>query len=38
VQRAAWFGLGALPQELISFCRVALAHIAAGVPFSVHGW
>lgn len=34
----AWFQLDALPQELVGYCRLALAHIAAGEPFSVYGW
>ena len=33
-----WFPLSALPDRLISYCRSALAHIAAGQPFSVYGW
>jgi 8-oxo-dGTP diphosphatase len=33
-----WFPLDALPGDMISYCRVALKHIAAGNPFSVCGW
>ena len=33
-----WFPLDALPAHLIDYCRVALAHITAGQPFSVYGW
>lgn len=33
-----WFPLGALPDHLIDYCRVALSHIAAGQAFSVYGW
>jgi 8-oxo-dGTP diphosphatase len=33
-----WFPLDALPDDMISYCRVALEHIAAGNPFSVCGW
>jgi 8-oxo-dGTP diphosphatase len=33
-----WFPLGALPEHLIPYCRVALDHIAAGQPFSIYGW
>ena len=33
-----WFSLGDLPDHLIDYCRAALAHIAAGQPFSVYGW
>jgi 8-oxo-dGTP diphosphatase len=34
----AWFPLDALPDHLISYCRAALDHIAAGESFSVYGW
>jgi 8-oxo-dGTP pyrophosphatase MutT (NUDIX family) len=34
----AWFSLDALPDRLISYCRAALDHLAAGEPFSVYGW
>jgi hypothetical protein len=34
----AWFRLDALPDHLISYCRAALDHIAAGKSFSVYGW
>jgi 8-oxo-dGTP diphosphatase len=34
----AWFSLGALPDRMIGYCRVALDYIAAGEPFSVYGW
>jgi 8-oxo-dGTP diphosphatase len=33
-----WFPLSALPEHLVGYCRVALAHIAAGQAFSVYGW
>jgi 8-oxo-dGTP diphosphatase len=33
-----WFPLDELPDNMISYCRVALEHIAAGNPFSVCGW
>ena len=33
-----WFPLGALPEHMIDYCRVALGHVAAGRPFSVYGW
>jgi 8-oxo-dGTP diphosphatase len=33
-----WFTFGALPEHMIDYCRVALAHIAASQPFSVYGW
>jgi 8-oxo-dGTP diphosphatase len=33
-----WFPLAALPVHMIDYCRVALAHIAAGRAFSVYGW
>ncbi len=33
-----WFPLGALPNHLIAYCRVALRHIAAGQPLSLYGW
>jgi len=33
-----WFPLDALPEHLVDYCRVALAHIAVGHPFSVYGW
>jgi 8-oxo-dGTP diphosphatase len=34
----AWFPLGALPDRMIGYCRLALGYIAAGDPFSVYGW
>jgi 8-oxo-dGTP diphosphatase len=33
-----WFPFDALPDRMITYCRVALDHIAAGEPFSVYGW
>src|ERR1700729_276573 len=33
-----WFPLDKLPKATLSYCRVALEHIAAGDPFSVCGW
>jgi len=33
-----WFPLDALPEHMIGYCRVALAHIAVGQAFSVYGW
>jgi 8-oxo-dGTP diphosphatase len=33
-----WFSLDELPETLMSYCRVALEHIATGSPFSVCGW
>lgn len=33
-----WFPLGDLPDHLIDYCQVALAHIAVGQAFSVYGW
>jgi 8-oxo-dGTP diphosphatase len=33
-----WFRLDELPDAMISYCRVALKHIATGNPFSVCGW
>ncbi len=33
-----WFSLDELPEAMISYCRVALGHIAAGDPFSACGW
>jgi 8-oxo-dGTP diphosphatase len=33
-----WFPLDALPEQLVDYCRVALAHIAVGRAFSVYGW
>jgi hypothetical protein len=33
-----WFALDELPEALLSYCRVALEHIATGNPFSVCGW
>jgi 8-oxo-dGTP diphosphatase len=33
-----WFALDELPETLLSYCRVALEHIAEGNPFSVCGW
>jgi len=34
----SWFRLEALPGRMIGYCRVALGHVAAGQPFSIHGW
>jgi 8-oxo-dGTP pyrophosphatase MutT (NUDIX family) len=33
-----WFSLGALPYDLIPYCRAALEWIAANHCFSVYGW
>jgi 8-oxo-dGTP diphosphatase len=33
-----WFPLDALPEDMIDYCRVAVAHIAVSHPFSVYGW
>jgi 8-oxo-dGTP diphosphatase len=33
-----WFPLDALPEDMIDYCRVALAHIATGRAFSIYGW
>jgi 8-oxo-dGTP diphosphatase len=33
-----WFPLSGLPDHLIAYCRTALTHIAAGVPFCIYGW
>lgn len=33
-----WFSRRQLPENLVDYCRVALAHIEAGQPFSLYGW
>ncbi len=33
-----WFPLGALPEQMIDYCRVALGYVTASRPFSVYGW
>jgi 8-oxo-dGTP diphosphatase len=33
-----WFSLGALPTQLIPYCRTALMHIATDHGFSTFGW
>lgn len=33
-----WFSLSALPDQMIGYCRTALASINAGQQFSLYGW